>query len=669
MKTKGKAWQLVVTVLLIAAFVYTAFFGVAVKYGDVTKTYIKGAQDIRFGVDIKGGVNVTFAPSDNYDATDDQLDAAQLVIENRLVGLNVTDYELYVDYDSDRLILEFPWQSGETDFDPEAAIEEIGSTAYLTFRKGSSADGELILDGSMVESAAAQYGPVSGSTSEYYVALKFNDEGAKAFGDATTELYQSSGTISIWLDDQNVSTATVNAAITDGAAIITSSASNPFTQEDVVKMARQINSGALPFALTVDSYSTVSPSLGENSLSAMVLAGLIAYALIVVLMTLLYRLPGFLACIALAGQVAATLAFVSGYFPVFESFTLTLPGIAGIILAIGMVMVIIATHIDLSVGSLVAFIGGVCALLMERAGVNWMLAIVIALVVGLIVGVWQGFWVAVIGIPGFITTLAGMLIFRGLATVIVGESVPITSLEFRGIARNYLPNILGWWGPFDGLTIVLGILCIVGFAWSQLRKRARVAKVGLVPEPMSLTVLKIVLAAVVIAFVTYLLASSGNADQGGTPIMLVIVGVLVFIYNFILTKTVFGRHVYAVGGNRKAAILSGINTRRVDFLLFVHMGFLSAVAAVCMLSRLASATAQAGMEFEMDAIAACFIGGTAVTGGIGTIPGAVIGAFVMGVINQGLSIMGVDTAVVKTIKGLVLLLAVAVDIMSKRKKS
>ena len=236
MKTKGKAWQLVVTVLLIAAFVYTAFFGVSAKYGDVTKTYIKGAQDIRFGVDIKGGVNVTFAPSDGYDATDDQLDAAQLVIENRLVGLNVTDYELYVDYDSDRLILEFPWQSGETDFDPEAAIEEIGTTAYLTFREGSSADGDLILDGSMVESAAAQYGPVSGSTSEYYVALKFTDEGAKAFGDATTRLYQSNGTISIWLDDENVSTATVNAAITDGSAIITSSASNPFTQEDVVNL-------------------------------------------------------------------------------------------------------------------------------------------------------------------------------------------------------------------------------------------------------------------------------------------------------------------------------------------------------------------------------------------------------------------------------------------------
>ena len=340
-----------------------------------------------------------------------------------------------------------------------------------------------------------------------------------------------------------------------------------------------------------------------------------------------------------------------------------------IILAIGMVMVIIATHIDLSVGSIVAFVGGVCAILMERQGVNWMLAILISLVVGLIIGCWQGFWVAYVGIPGFITTLAGMLIFRGLATVIVGESVPITSPEFRGIARNYLPQLLGWWGPFDGLTIVVGIACIALFAWSQLRRRGKVAKAGLTPEPMALTVTKIVIATLLIGFVTYLLALSGNADQGGIPIMLVILGVLVFVYNFILTRTVFGRHVYAVGGNRKAAILSGINTKHVDFTLFVHMGFLSAIAAVCVLSRLSSATAQAGMEFEMDAIAACFIGGTAVTGGVGTIPGAVVGALVMGVINQGLSIMGVDTAVVKTIKGLVLLGAVAVDILSKRKKS
>ncbi|EFA23622.1 branched-chain amino acid ABC transporter, permease protein [Bifidobacterium gallicum DSM 20093 = LMG 11596] len=186
---------------------------------------------------------------------------------------------------------------------------------------------------------------------------------------------------------------------------------------------------------------------------------------------------------------------------------------------------------------------------------------------------------------------------------------------------------------------------------------------------MALAVTKIVIAILLIGVVTYLLGLSGNATQGGIPIMLVILAVLVFVYNFILTRTVFGRHVYAVGANRKAAILSGINTKLVDFKLFVHMGFLSAVAAVCVLSRLASATAQTGMEFEMDAIVSCFIGGTAVTGGVGTIPGAVVGALVMGVINQGLSIMGVDTAVVKTIKGLILLLAVAVDIMSKRKKA
>lgn len=337
MKTKGRAWHLVVTALLILVFVYTAFFGVATKYGDVTTTYIKGAKDIRFGVDIKGGVNVTFVPADGYDATDAQLDAAELVIENRLVALNVTDYELYIDYNDDSLILEFPWQSGETDFDPEAAIQEIGTTAYLTFREGSAADGALVLDGSMVESAAAQYAPVSaGGTAEYYVALKFTSEGAAAFGEATTRLYAEGGSIGIWLDDENVSVASVNAAIMDGSAIITSSAANPFTQEDVIRMARQINSGSLPFALEVDSYSTVSPSLGENSLEAMVRAGILAFILILLIMTALYRLPGFLASIALAGQVAATLAFVSGYFPVFESFTLTLPGIAGIILAIGM---------------------------------------------------------------------------------------------------------------------------------------------------------------------------------------------------------------------------------------------------------------------------------------------------------------------------------------------
>ena len=334
MKTKGRAWHLVVTVLLIVVFAFTAFFGVSSTYGDVTTTYIKGVSDIRFGVDIKGGVNVTFLPSDGYDATDEQLDAAQSVIENRLVALNITDYELYADYNQDSLILEFPWQSDETAFDPEAAIEEIGTTAYLTFREGSEADGALILDGARVENATAQYGPVtSGGASEYYVALEFDAEGAEAFGEATTRLYQEGGSISIWLDDENISVATVNAAITDGRAVITGSG---FDREAVVTLARQINSGALPFALTVDSYSTISPSLGENSLEAMVYAGVIAFAVIFAIMAFMYRLPGVLACVGLLGQVAATLAFVSGYFPVFNSFTLTLPGIAGVILAIGM---------------------------------------------------------------------------------------------------------------------------------------------------------------------------------------------------------------------------------------------------------------------------------------------------------------------------------------------
>ncbi len=337
MKSKGRAWQFIVMAILILAFAFTAFFGVYRQYGDTLTTYIKGAKDIRFGVDIRGGVNVTFMPTDDFDATDEQLEAAQSVIENRLVGLNITDYEIYIDMADDRIILEFPWQSGEENFDPEVAIDEIGTTAYLTFREGSSVDGELILDGSNVENASAAYGALStGAASEYYVALEFDEEGGAAFADSTARVAQAatgSNVISIWLDDENISTATVTQSITGGEAVITSA---DFTQEGVVALARQINSGALPFALTVDSYSTQSPSLGENSLYAMVLAGIIAFALITIIMTLLYRLPGFIACIALLGQVSATLAAVSGYLPIFPSFTLTLPGIAGIILAVGM---------------------------------------------------------------------------------------------------------------------------------------------------------------------------------------------------------------------------------------------------------------------------------------------------------------------------------------------
>ena len=339
-----------------------------------------------------------------------------------------------------------------------------------------------------------------------------------------------------------------------------------------------------------------------------------------------------------------------------------------LVLAIGMLMVIIGTHIDLSVGSVVAFIGGMGAFMMKNWGLNWFLAIVLMLALGLIVGIWQGFWVAYVGVPAFVTTLGGMLVFRGLATVIAGESIPLRSREFRAISKDFLPNIFGFWFGLDGLTLVVGAVVILLVIVMQIRRRSHTIRVGLQAEPKSWMIIKCVLATLVIGFVTYLLASSGNQTQGGIPIVLVIIAALVGIYWFVLNRMVLGRDIYAVGGNRKAAVLSGIDTRKVDFKIFLNMGLLAAIAAIITLSRLASATAQTGMEFEMDAIAACFIGGAAVAGGVGTIPGAMVGALIMGVLNQGLSIMGADAAIVKIIKGLVVIIAVAYDLISKRHK-
>ena len=328
MNKRGKAWHFVAVAFLIILFSLSALLGFSYQYGDIKTTYIKGAQDIRFGIDIRGGVDVTFMPADDMDATDEQMVAARTVIEDRLVGLGITDYEDYVDYTRDRIIVRFPWKRDETDFDPQSAIDEIGATAHMVFRKGSTADGEEILTGEDVESAMAGYDQTAG----YVVQLDFNDSGAQKFADATTELAPDSGTISIWLDDENISTATVEAAITNGSAIIR----GDFTQEEVTTLANQINSGALPFALSAESYSTISPTLGTRSLEVMVLAGVIAFVAVALIMILRYRLPGTIAVLSLLGQVAATLAVVSGYFPVFSGSTLTLPGIAGIILGIGM---------------------------------------------------------------------------------------------------------------------------------------------------------------------------------------------------------------------------------------------------------------------------------------------------------------------------------------------
>ena len=328
MNRKGKSWPLFVVAILIVLFSLTAILGVSYTYGDTKNVYVKGASDIRFGIDIRGGVDVTFMPADDVEATDAQMTAAKTVIEDRLVGLGITDYESYVDNNKNRIIVRFPWKNDEADFNPQTAIDEIGTTAKMVFRKGSSATGEEILSGDDVASASAAYNETEG----WVVQLKFNSAGASAFATATTELATSNGTISIWLDDNNISTATVNEAITGGEAIIKGN----FDQDSASTLANQINSGSLPFALSAESYSTISPSLGAKSLDVMVQAGIIAFILVAILMIVRYRLPGTIAVISLMGQAAATLAVVSGYFTVFPGSTLTLPGIAGIILGIGM---------------------------------------------------------------------------------------------------------------------------------------------------------------------------------------------------------------------------------------------------------------------------------------------------------------------------------------------
>ncbi|NMR19282.1 multiple monosaccharide ABC transporter permease [Cellulomonas fimi] len=333
------------------------------------------------------------------------------------------------------------------------------------------------------------------------------------------------------------------------------------------------------------------------------------------------------------------------------------------ILAIGMVMVIVAGHIDLSVGSVVAFVGGVVAVSIRDLDVPWVLAILIGLALGALVGAWQGFWIAYVGIPAFIVTLGGMLLFRGLALVIVGETVAGLPASFISISKGSLPNALGFVSNADVVTLLVGTLAFVGLLVSQLRARRSLRKHNLHMEASGLFVAKLVLVAAGIAILTVILSFSA----GGTPIVLVLVGVLVVVYSFVMGRTVFGRHVYAIGGNRAAATLSGVNTRKVDFWIFVNIGVLAAVAAVVTTARAGAAIAAAGQNYELDAIAACFIGGAAVTGGVGRVAGAIVGALIMGVLNMGLSIMAVDPAWQMAIKGLVLLLAVAFDLINKRR--
>lgn len=347
MKRVSKPIFLIVAVLILA-FAYMSVFGIQTHNGDIAITKVKGISDIRWGIDIKGGVEATFKPAGDIDATDDQMDSAKSIIETRLMSNGVTDYELYADYGSDRIIVRYPWKEDETSFDPEKAIDELAATAKLTFREGSeyteekkdettgevTQESNIIFDGSVIESASAGVVTTENGT-ENVVQLKLTSEGAKLFSEATGRL--TGKTISIWMDNTLISSPTVKEQITNGEAIISGGSSgNGFKVSEAVDLATKINAGALPFNLETVSFGSVSSTLGSSSLTAMGYAAAIALVIICVLMIVFYRLPGFVAVIALLGQMALSVAAVSGFFPSFSSFTMTLPGIAGMILSIGM---------------------------------------------------------------------------------------------------------------------------------------------------------------------------------------------------------------------------------------------------------------------------------------------------------------------------------------------
>jgi putative multiple sugar transport system permease protein len=333
-----------------------------------------------------------------------------------------------------------------------------------------------------------------------------------------------------------------------------------------------------------------------------------------------------------------------------------------LILAIGMVMVIVAGHIDLSVGSVAAFIGAVSGVLAVKMELPWWIAIILSLLVGALVGAWQGFWIAYVGIPAFIVTLAGMLIFRGLALVVLGNSnIGSFPDEYRALGNGFLTNILGEY-ELDPFTMLIGAIAVVGLFVQQVRTRRGRQSYGQEVEPTPWFVAKLVLVAAGIMWIAYALASFK-----GIPVTLIVLAVLVLVYGIVTNRSVFGRHIYAIGGNRHAAELSGVKTKKVDFFIFVNMGVLAALAGLVFTARLNLAGPKAGDGFELEAISAAFIGGAAVQGGVGTIAGAIIGGLIIGVLNNGMSILGIGIEWQQAVKGLVLLLAVAFDVFNKRR--
>ncbi|TDC01766.1 sugar ABC transporter permease [Nonomuraea longispora] len=339
-----------------------------------------------------------------------------------------------------------------------------------------------------------------------------------------------------------------------------------------------------------------------------------------------------------------------------------------LILAIGMILVIIAGHIDLSVGSVVAVTGGLAAVLMVNMSVPWPLALLITLLAGALIGAWQGYWIAYFGIPAFIVTLAGMLLFRALTLTVLGNQGigpfpdQVRTLA-NGFTSGYLGNIgLGALGGADLFSLLVAVAAVAGMVAAQWRSRTARQGYGQVVDPMAVFVLKMAAGAALILFLVVQLARFNNL-----PWVLVLLAVLVLAYSLMANRTVFGRQVYAIGGNLQAAVMSGVRVKSVVFWIFVNMGVLSAVAGIIFAGRLNQAGPTAGNAFELDAIAAAFIGGAAVQGGVGKIVGAITGGLIMAVINNGMSLIGSPSERVMLVKGAVLLAAVAFDVWTKRR--
>ncbi len=316
---------------LILALTYLAFFGVENYYGDIRQVYVKGASDIRWGIDISGGVEAVFSPDiQDVEITEDDMAAAKTVIETRLVNNNITDYEVYADNHNHQIIVRFPWKAGESDFDAQSAVQELGETAMLTFCAGETNENVILKGSEDVKTAYAGVNPED--TTKPIVALELTAAGSSKFASATQA--NLGNVISIWMDDELISSPVVNDVITNGQAIISS---DTMTPEEATDLANKINAGSLPFALTVDEskLQIISPSLGSDALNVMLIAGAIAFSIVCIIMIARYRVNGVVAAIALLGQLAGSIACISGFFPGASSFTLTIPGIAGIILSIG----------------------------------------------------------------------------------------------------------------------------------------------------------------------------------------------------------------------------------------------------------------------------------------------------------------------------------------------